>query len=347
MDSKFVDIITDTYLTQFDLYESKLPNKKEAQKSLIVNDIMSLLRELRESDIEIYDKVYDTDRITQKNVIYDYITESWKDTLSKHKGKIAAAAGGVVGGAIGLDYYEDGDFLGNDDDPGVLDKLSGFLSNVDYKKFISDPRNYFSMSLVGVLGYMFAKSEFVNKQYEKILFKISKSIYKLSKSLKKSRQLTFRFVILKQNFEQCYKQCGTSIEDIKKGHFNWFKPNKRQTSKKTEVEQAECLKNCYLMFHAQTIGLFCSNYLLCINTNKQIEQNLDYSADDFILGFQNKPKGNTTCKKLFDVFEEAIDEYKQLAKFLSKVEKRHQTYNDCMDLLKKQINKQLQMTNVK
>lgn len=351
MDSNFVDVIIDTYLNQFDLYESKLPKKREAQKTVLTEEFMGLLRELRDSDIELYDGIYDRDRIMQRNIIYDYLTESWatkKETLGNNRGKIAAIGGlaaGIAGTAGAINYIEDDDSDIVDNDDGIIDKIL----SVDYKKFFTNPKNLMGIGFAGLLGYIFINSEFVNRKYEKALYKITKSIYKLSKTLKKSRQLTFRYVILKQNFEQCYKKCGLSVDEIRKGHFNWLKPgiNRKQRSTQSQSKQVECLKECYLNFHAQTIGLFCANYLLCINTNKEISQKFNFSADDFVLGFEKMPEGNTSCKVLFDTFEQSIDEYKQLAQFLSKLEKRQSTYNDCMELLKKQINKQLLMTRQK
>lgn len=78
MDIPFLNLICESFLVQHDCFKT---NPKEIQqiKETIITDLTTLVRELRETDIELYDKLYDSSRVDQTKILTNYLNVRYLD----------------------------------------------------------------------------------------------------------------------------------------------------------------------------------------------------------------------------------------------------------------------------
>lgn len=102
MDHHFLTEVSEAFLVTNDVY-SKFSRKEVKQiRNRITDEVMSFIKELRETDLELYDMLWDRSKIFQQQVITDYLTLSFCDeeTINEIGVMTTATILGAIAGAL-------------------------------------------------------------------------------------------------------------------------------------------------------------------------------------------------------------------------------------------------------
>lgn len=76
MDVRFLKTVSEAYIVKHRLQEKTTVDE-------LFNDVYSLIKELRETDIELYDHLYDAPKLQQENIISTYFDLKFQDTIEE------------------------------------------------------------------------------------------------------------------------------------------------------------------------------------------------------------------------------------------------------------------------
>ena len=92
MDVRFLGEVSDAFIVKHSLYN-------KCTKDELQQDLYSLIKELRETDIELYDHLYDTNRIQQVKILETYLDYQYRmngdGQVIEEIGPISLAIGGI------------------------------------------------------------------------------------------------------------------------------------------------------------------------------------------------------------------------------------------------------------
>lgn len=99
MDQKFIQNMVDAYFIDNNIYEDET---KKITKDAFSKDILNEMRDLRENDLELYDRVYNMSRTNQNFVIRNYLSSHFiNEDTDENSELVESFTGSIVfGGAI-------------------------------------------------------------------------------------------------------------------------------------------------------------------------------------------------------------------------------------------------------
>jgi hypothetical protein len=284
MDVKFLNDISEAYIIDKDL--KKL--YPDCDSKSIADHLYELVKDLRETDIELYDKLYDRDKVTQQQIFEKYlnsvffINKEEIDTLNE----------------IGLE--------------------TGFgILTLIVMGLVRKPlaRNIFSaISIVG-------------KFFDSLGKKISTQ----------GKYWKFRYAIIQQNSERCYRKCGVTQDNLAASSYLALTKDTMSTFiSKLGDEQADCLSTCYVDDLVQSIGLFVKQYFICL---KNTGTNIRDTDPDEIMKLISKTNINSQCEQLYKDAKDAFSNFEKVLDFLyGQPELKHKKQK-ALDMLRGEIYK--------
>lgn len=102
MDVRFLTEICEAYLVDNDIYSLKDKKQINIIRDNITNNVLSMVKELRESDLELYTMIYDQGKIKQQQIIKQYLDLTYGDeqTINESVLLIAGAGIGILATAL-------------------------------------------------------------------------------------------------------------------------------------------------------------------------------------------------------------------------------------------------------
>ena len=302
MNKEFITTIVDTYLHQYNMYQTSNPIIRQEILENTSNDIIGYLRDLRENDIEIYNHIWDKSKSFQTKVISEFLKPELPNlspiTESKFIGTLSIYALLVASGAA-ITYYAD-----------------KFRTGTTF--------NNFKYKIASNIGNFFNEIDF---------------------NFKGLKSWRFKYQIIKENSEHCYKQCGvTDLEELGNIiHYKTIRKSGDVTSELEEIDKsikdvktAECLVKCYLTFTLETIKLLFTAYFDCLKQNNQYQNVQKFSADDYLLGMTNKIDISNECHLFYDHAVDSIKYFREIVEYIYENDKK--SYSVYMDKLRESIN---------
>ena len=143
------------------------------------------------------------------------------------------------------------------------------------------------------------------------LTNISKQVHKLIEKLFGYKKFKVLNSILYNRLEKCSKQCGVhEFSDL--GSFapgTLLKDYSVFSGDKYTTIKVECLKNCYLQFHVDTIAILAAEYKLCLQRTGS-----NYSIKD-ITALHIRPT-DAQCIPFYDTLQNYIGNFNETMKIL-------------------------------
>ena len=182
------------------------------------------------------------------------------------------------------------------------------------------------------------------------LSKLGKVIEQVGKFIThQGRYSQFRYAIIQQNSEKCYKACGiTDVHNIKPmQYFNYH------VDKSENLAVGKCLAQCYIQQQIEISMMLLRLYLICLkNTNKFNNIGTLDDAQIYTLFFH--PETSTkkyvlsgSCEEYFTLISKTFNVFNDLLSYVYSEERfRRETMNQLYNQIK-QVKNEVSRTDIK
>lgn len=135
---------------------------------------------------------------------------------------------------------------------------------------------------------------------------------------KHGKYAQFRYKIINQNAADCYKQCGVDSQELTM--FSYFslrdKPPILGLTTEESFSTARCLRECYLSFIIESIGILTDNYFICLKQTGSFDKVQNIHSNELVKLFHIKNSISGHCEEYFNSSKEAFDKFDTLLDFL-------------------------------
>jgi len=254
MDVRFLKTVSGAYVTKNSLHDVITEDQ-------LFDDVYSLIKELRDDDIELYNLLYDTNVLQQQNIISRYFDFQYNDDVLQEAdpitllavGGIAALLSYIYAGRLTQGLFSAGAKVGK-----VMAKIGHFLS-------------------------------------------------------KRGNYWKFRYAIIQQNAEKCYKICDVNEENLSAWSYFSVGSKPPPLADVKGYKQADCLKKCYIKYSIESISLLGKSYLICLKRTGGFNKIESLRPDDMIktlAGLQLSSSCHDYYKEMkegFAAFDDLLD----------------------------------------
>lgn len=296
MDRNFLAETTKGYLTNHNAYHD-FPEKINEINDTIYNDLVETIDLIYSADYTLYEEFKYMSKTDQYRVLEIYLDDQYlKEDETLDEGVFSA-----VGGWVG--------------------KMLGSI----WSSVASMPIWGQGALFILVISVIIWKREPITRRTFQTLSKIGGAFDKVGDFLKKARFTRFRYAVLQQNVEKCYKKCG--IKDLKKDikwsdYFNKFGGDDPDFWV-FKQDKAFCLINCYVMHEIEKVKAVTKMYFVCLRNTQNFDNIRDLSSEKLInMLSQDKSVHRSynfgmqsTCAEYFDIISESISAIHDLIDF--------------------------------
>lgn len=283
MDRKFLEEVTKGYLVDHDVYGEFQESQVETIYETVFNELKETVDFIYEVDQNTYAQVKSYSKLRQQRVLEIYLNSMYlKDDEIEE---------GIIGGAASV----------------IGSTASGIGS-----AFASLP--LWGQGGVGILTIYFLykhKGEISRK-----IFNVIKQIGKVSESVgdflqKRGRFARFRYAVIQENVEKCYKKCG--VRDLNKNLSVKDYLNKYAADNPKATEKAKCLAQCYVQHEVAKVKLVMKMYFICLRQTGNFDNIRDLSTEKFmsmLMSGDNNQKDigivGASCVEYFKTIDESM-----------------------------------------
>lgn len=279
MDKQFIDNIVDAYFIDNKIFESDTITKK-----YYADIILNTMRELRETDLEMYNEAYDCSRLCQQKIIKNFLDINFKDIDSEENLEesailttLGAVASGVGSAMTTLPFW------------------GGFAAVVFllYQGRISTP--------------MFKFINFIAKKWNTVFSWLSKQ----------GTGVQIRYAIIQKNTEQCYRSCEVDPKNVNLSHYSGTSRHQPWWGTLSSVEpsqKGECLRECFVDTIISSIDLLMKEYFTCLQKSSVDITN----AEDDIIKFISRMSNSSYCSTYYNHAKDIFEQFDKVLDFIYK-----------------------------
>lgn len=164
-----------------------------------------------------------------------------------------------------------------------------------------------TLILATVIGAIFHKS--IAKGISQSISIVGKSFETLGKWLARHGKYSqIRYAIIQENTRKCYVKCGVQKpSDINAGSYLAIKTSSNIGGRQT-VEQATCLRECYIDELIDVIALHMENYFACLKKTGSFEAVQKTESDD-IMRMVSSTNVAAACESYYNAAREGLDNF--------------------------------------
>jgi hypothetical protein len=297
MDRKFLLEVTKGYLTNHNVYFD-YPKQIEKISETIYNDLVETIDLVYAIDDDLYEEFRHMKKTDQYRIFEIYLDSSYKSNNSDDN--LNESIIGTLGGWVST-------FLGS---------IWGVVAGL--------PLWANGGLIILVLSIIGLKREPITRKTFQFLSEIGKVFDKVGDILKKGRFTKFRYAVLQQNVESCYKECG--ITNLKKDiswsdYFNKYAGDTPGTLLNNQ-NKAQCLINCYLNYEIKKVKLVTKMYFTCLRNTQNFDNIKGLSSQKLLNILMTDTKHRkynfgmqTACAEYFNIISESIQKIHDLIEF--------------------------------
>jgi hypothetical protein len=262
MDVRFLKDISEAYII-----DTEITN---ATKEQVFTEIYDMLKFVRETDPELYDELYEVERVRQAQILRRYMD---------------------------LVFTEEED-IEVQEPPGPDEDIltEELLTSVGL-----------TLALLALGSYFTRKP--LSRMFFKSLSTIGGLFSDLGKWLSKNgKYAKIRYAIIQENFQKCYVKCDIrSPRDLSSLVYLSIKEGSHVATK-LSATQAECLRNCYLDHIIELINLHMECYFACLKKTGNFSTVQNTDSDD-IMRMITTTKVGAVCGQYHEMAVESLKDF--------------------------------------
>ena len=312
MDRKFLEEITEGYITNHDVFSDFKPNQVDLIRETIYTDLCEVCDQLRCEDQELYNSVYFNNRFYQNGVFENYLNIRYKSEAKQAVEEAEVLEEGVATGLMGIALGMKGVATGM---MALISKFIVFLGTMSAASYL------LLIAFFAIVFTLYGNA--ISKQVFKTLHGLGILFEKFGKAISKSgKGFQLRYAIIQKNFDHCYQRAG--IDDLNKIKMSNYL-NKGSGSKQFKwflsQKEAHILINCYVEVLLDMIKLQLVMYLNCIKSSKGFDEITKLSAHEFMAYIQSSQyksaefNVNAVCNEYFEIATEQISKFDDVIEF--------------------------------
>jgi len=298
MDRNFLKEIAEGYLVNHNVYSEFQESQISTIYETIYEELKTVVDYIYEVDNETYEYVKDLSKIQQQRIFDTYLDAMYAkdETIEEDRGMFGSAA------AATWEFFKNkiGDAWG----------------------FIADKSFYFQGSLAIILMiFIYRKREPISRRSFQFLAELGKISERIGEFLKKKGRFSrFRYAVIQENSQNCYRKCG--IKNLRKDisvsdYFN------RHASDEGSVN-AKCLADCYIHNEIKKVRLMTKMYFICLRQTGNFDRIKDMNSDKMFEllssgGIQTHRQHNfgfgSSCVEYFDLITEGMENINTLVEY--------------------------------
>lgn len=299
MDRQFLSEVTKGYLTNHNVYKDH-PKDIDMINKTIYDDLIETIDLIYDVEEDLYEEVKHMKKTDQYRIFEIYLDSSYKST------DFEVVNEGVITGTISY-------LLG-----GIWSIAVGLPSPIQIPLII------LTLIVIGLNREPITRRTF---QFLKI---VCNKLDGLGDILKKTRVTKFRYAVLQQNVESCYRKCG--ITNLKKD-IKWSDYFSKGVGDDPGIilllndqKKTQCLIHCYVKHEIDKVKLVTKMYFACLRNTQNFDsiKNLSSTKLLAVLSKDSAEHRNlnfamqSSCAEYFDIISESINTIHDLIKFFYK-----------------------------
>jgi len=301
MDRKFLEEITEGYITNHDVFSDFKPKQVDLIRETIYTDLCEVCDQLRLEDNELYNKVFFNSRFYQNDVFENYLNIRYKSEAKQ---------------IVDDEVLDEGFITGT---MALITKFIMFATSLSATSYL------FVIAFFGIILALYGKA--IGKRAFKTLHDLGRLFEKFGKVISKAgKGFQLRYAIIQKNFDHCYRKAG--IDDLNKINLTEYfnKGAGSSGSSFLSTAKAHVLINCYVETLLDLIKLQLTMYLTCIKSTKGFQQITNMSAVQFMAYIHSNQyktaefNVNIVCNEYFEIAVEQIRKFDDVIDFFYKKE---------------------------
>jgi energy-converting hydrogenase Eha subunit C len=260
MDVRFLKEISEAYVMDTELNE---------QSESVFNILYDTVRYVRQCDLDLYNELYELDRIYQQKILKGYLD------LYYGQESVSVESDNELLSEVELSMTLSGTFIAS-----IVAAIIALLTRKPLSKTI-----FKTLSFLG-----------------KILSNVGKFI------VTRGRYMQLRYAIVQQNASKCYIKCGiSSPKDI--SALTYFTiTSKSSFGTKKSLEQGKCLRECYISNLIEVISLHMESYFACLKRTGGFAA-IQRTDPDEIIRMISSTNIGTVCQEHYNIAKDALDSF--------------------------------------
>jgi len=299
VDRRFLLEVCEGYFIDNNIYREFDKQQVKLIKETIINDVLSIVQELREDNIEIYNLLWDRSKVTQQQIISEYLDLQYKQ-LDPTDDEITPLNEGFLEPlltAVGSAF----DFIISKGASIALATASSWTG-----------------ILAGIIVFILGRKVITKKIFEFIsgVGKLMSGIGKLLVS--GGKKSTFTYAILHQTTKECYRNCSITPDMVDFLHYWSVKKEASWLATGRTHEVGHCLARCYINAIVETIALLSQYYFNCLKNADDVDviSQVNSSTPDKLMSVLVGLNLSSACNEYLVNLQEAYQKLGLLLDFI-------------------------------